>query len=115
MTKCNGYDAVQSMGSYLTHDAIVHRECPELERREGHRPGGGLGYPETWSKRCPACNNTGAQIGDHEVVCEHVWKFNMLAVTGAVGIQCPHGYDACPRCDNYCEKCGLSKTEAWVG
>ena len=37
-TPCPGYDIIQEWGDMATGWGHVHRECPELLRRKGHRP-----------------------------------------------------------------------------
>ncbi len=57
MIDCPGYQYVVEVGEMSPAYSIRHSDCEELKRRKGHRPGGGLGYPESWNKMCPKCKN----------------------------------------------------------
>lgn len=55
---CAGYWGPVFSGGQGEQKRLL-QSCPELDRRQGHRPGTGKGYPESWDRRCTACGNTG--------------------------------------------------------
>lgn len=70
---CPGFGNPQMVGGMDDNPGVVHMECPEILRRDGHRPDGGkgLGYPESWDKSCPTCKDTAEAIA-HLLPSEHL-------------------------------------------
>ena len=67
---CPGYEEPFDDGATAIIDSVT-RQCPELLRRRGHRPGGSLIYKPGWSMVCPTCNDKGEIQMEEQVQLRH--------------------------------------------
>ena len=62
---CRGYIGTR----WHTHGSDdYYADCPELDRRQGLRPGTGKGYPENWARPCITCKNSATETIEHEII-----------------------------------------------